>query len=268
MSARALLAALADASRREIDASRAVLVVAHPDDETIALGGQLHRLRGLRLVMVTDGSPRNLSDAKKRGFADASGYGAARRTELRIALACGDLPETSLTEIGIPDQGAAHDLTGVADRLAPLLAGAEIVLTHAYEGGHPDHDATAFAVHRAAARATGAAKPAILEFPLYRMAPDGGMAKQSFAGDPGIALPVEGEALARKLAMRAAHATQRDMLVQFAPEREALRPAPAHRFDALPNGGALWYAQFQWGLDGPGWLRAVAGAGALAGATA
>jgi LmbE family N-acetylglucosaminyl deacetylase len=51
--------------------------------------------------------------------------------------------------LGIPDQAASLGLAGLARRLAVQLAasGAEVVVTHAYEGGHPDHDATAFAVH-------------------------------------------------------------------------------------------------------------------------
>ena len=41
--------------------------------------------------------------------------------------------------------------------LRPLLAGTRVVVTHAYEGGHPDHDAVAFAVHAAVAEVLGAA---------------------------------------------------------------------------------------------------------------
>src|SRR6478672_4051766 len=108
-----LLAGLSAPSRRVLDAAGAVLVVAHPDDETLAVGGQLHRLRGLRLVMVTDGAPRNPSEARRHGFADAPAYAAARRHELTVALACGGFPETRLTTLAVPDQGATRDLGGL-----------------------------------------------------------------------------------------------------------------------------------------------------------
>ena len=51
-----------------------------------------------------------------------------------------------------------------------------VVLTHAYEGGHPDHDAVAFAVHRAARRTSAA----VVEMPFYHAGPDG-VARQVFA---------------------------------------------------------------------------------------
>ncbi len=71
----------------------------------------------------------------------------------------------------------------VARRLAPLVARADAVLTHAYEGGHPDHDAVAFAAHAAARRA---GRP-VFEMPFYHAAPEG-WARQVF-------LPVQDHAL-------------------------------------------------------------------------
>jgi hypothetical protein len=44
-----------------------LLVVAHPDDEVVGVGGQLARLMGVRLLHVTDGAPRNLLDAQAAG---------------------------------------------------------------------------------------------------------------------------------------------------------------------------------------------------------
>lgn len=39
--------------------SRMLIVVAHPDDETIGFGAQLCRLRDALLLHVTDGAPRD-----------------------------------------------------------------------------------------------------------------------------------------------------------------------------------------------------------------
>ena len=47
------------------------------------------------------------------------------------------------------------------------------ILTHAYEGGHPDHDAVAFAVAAAVRVAGRAADTTIVEMPFYRAGPEG-----------------------------------------------------------------------------------------------
>jgi LmbE family N-acetylglucosaminyl deacetylase len=165
------------------------------------------------------------------------------------------VPPGRLIGIGLPDQEAALNLAALARDLVPRLAGCALVLTHAYEGGHPDHDATAFAVHAAAALTTR--PPALVEMPLYRAGPAGRVV-QAFAPAPGVdEVTVELSAAERRLKekMFAAHASQRDVLAWFTTERERFRLAPAYDFRLLPNGGALLYESFEWGLSGGRWLR-------------
>ena len=65
-----------------------MLVFAHPDDETVALGARMRHFRNQHLVTVTDGAPRNEYDSRAYGFTSTSDYGRARHNELRRALDC------------------------------------------------------------------------------------------------------------------------------------------------------------------------------------
>ena len=259
--ARRRLAALADPARSDIPAARIAVVVAHPDDETIGIGAQLPRLTGVTIVHVTDGAPRNMADAAALGFSNPEGYAAARRRELKAAMALAGVPPEALVGPWVSDQEAAVNLGGIARRLSALLAERRIeaVVTHAYEGGHPDHDACAFAVHAAAALVArdGAPPPAIVEMPLYHAGPDG-RAMQRFPAlsvveTHEIMLALGDEARRLKARMYAAHQSQGRVLAMFSCEAERFRAAPAYDFTALPNGGRLLYEQHDWGMTGARW---------------
>src|ERR1700756_1414843 len=65
----------------------ALLFAAHPDDETVSASVLCQSLRKLTIVQVTDGSPRDLADARKIGFATREAYASARCAETKRALA-------------------------------------------------------------------------------------------------------------------------------------------------------------------------------------
>lgn len=244
-------------------AVRTVLVMAHPDDETVGLGAQLPQLRQARLVTVTDGAPRDLRDARAAGFARAADYAAARRRELEEAMTLAGIARDRLASLGIADQGAALALAELTRRLADLLDGAALVVTHPYEGGHPDHDATAFAVHAACALIGRRGRPApdIVEASFYHDR-GGAMATGAFLPAGNVrAVRFDLDAARRDLKRRmvACFATQQAVLAPFPLDRELLRPAPAYRFTSSPAAAAL-YDRFDWGMRSERWRTLAAAA--------
>lgn len=244
-----MLTALAE---RRLIAAPVALVVAHPDDETIAAGASLHLMPRLLLVHVTDGAPRRLDDANREGFATPSAYAAARAAELDAALALsGAAPARAA--LGVPDQDATLAISAIAGRLCALFRThrVEAVLTHAYEGGHPDHDATALAVHLAARGG-----PEIVEFAGYHAAPDGGMRTGAFLpGTPDALVRLSPHDAARKAAMLACFRTQAAILSHFDPKQERFRNAPAYDFTAPPHPGRLNYENWGWSMTGTEWRK-------------
>lgn len=232
---------------------RVALVVAHPDDETIAAGASLHLLPNLLLVHVTDGAPRSLADAANAGFATPAAYGQARRAELAAALhLAGVSPERA--ELGIPDQEASLDMPGLARSLRHLFQahGTDAVITHAYEGGHPDHDATAFAVHAAAGP-----RP-VLEFAGYHADPDGRLLTGRFLPGPEpVVVTLTQPEQARKRAMFGCFVTQAVILAAFGTAQETFRAVPSYDFTAPPLPGRLNYEHWGWSMTGARW-RAMA----------
>lgn len=244
-------------SRGRVDAPIA-LVVAHPDDETVALGGLMDRFARLRMIHITDGAPFDMADAARAGFSTREAYGEARGAELEAALeALGVWPERRSLEL--PDQTAVENLAAVARTLTEALEGCAAVITHAYEGGHPDHDACAFAV-QAACRLMPA-KSARLEAPFYHSR-GGERVVARFWADPACpetCFALSPERLEAKRAALRAHRTQAAVLAWFEePEVERLRPAPDYDFTAPPPPGEALYDRWGWTLTSDRWRAAAA----------
>ena len=242
----------------------AMVVSAHPDDETIGAGAQLSRLRDLLILEVTDGSPIQPAQAQQAGFAGRRTYAAARRNELLCALRVGGVSAARLVELGIVDQEAALDIPGLTRMILRHVWDfqPEAIVTHPYEGGHPDHDACAFAVQETCEFMSRAhlTVPARIEMTSYHAAWTNGhggrIVTEEFlpaAATSELVLLLGPEEQAVKRRMFECFRTQQAMLAQFRLDAERFRLAPHYDFSHPPHPGRLFYENYDWGMTGARW---------------
>jgi N-acetyl-1-D-myo-inositol-2-amino-2-deoxy-alpha-D-glucopyranoside deacetylase len=160
--------------------SRTLLAVhAHPDDETITMGGTLARYsaEGVRSVVVTC-TTGDLGEVRDPTLPTAIGVGALRQRELEAATR--RLGVSRVVQLGYGDSGMAGwpsnhragaffaaDVSEAAHRLAEVIAEERPQVMVAYDRtggyGHPDH-VKAHQVAVAAFEASGDARPSKLYF--------------------------------------------------------------------------------------------------------
>lgn len=225
------------------------IVVAHPDDESLWLGTVLNRLSNATLIHLTDGAPRDMRDAARLGFDTRAAYAGARARELDAALAALGATPRRLAYRFV-DQNLVFRIAELVERLRSDLARMRAVVTHPYEGGHPDHDAAALAVRAAFAGE-------VIEFACYHLA-DGERVFGRFWPDAAAVEHVRllgAEEQARVDEAIQAHATQRDVIGNWRPTEERWRHAPRYDFTAVPPPRAALYDGFGWALTSAEWRK-------------
>jgi len=138
-------------------ADNILIFSAHPDDETIGLGGKITQSVGkgddIRLIIMTDGAP---DEYKYDREYDKTQYSSIRKKETITAMALAGLAEENILFLDYDDSGFIFDLQAegivkVIDDMAKFINNfaPDEIYVHAYEHGHIDHDTTHFIVKKA-----------------------------------------------------------------------------------------------------------------------
>lgn len=265
-----VLDALAHASAERPLPHRVVVVAAHPDDEAIGVGGVLARFRCPFVVHVTDGAPLDVRFARAAGCESREEYLRVRDSERVRALSIAGVTADRRVGLGAIDLESFRSLVALTTALERVFAALRphVVITHAYEGGHSDHDAAAFIVRAAVARASAVASPMLVEMAAYHAGPDG-LVIGTFLGARarGIEMELDDEERQRKARMFDAHASQEMVLEPFRSQLaiERLRFAPPVRFDHAPHSGQTHYERIGLGVPETDFRRSARAAAATLG---
>ena len=235
---------------------KSLIVVAHADDETIAASRWLAQSpQEFTILHTTDSGPRNPKYFTRAGFHTREAYAAHRRAELLNAMKLVGVQESQCPVAAVADQEAVMHLELLTTKIAEYFP-VDRIITHSYEGGHPDHDATAFAV----ALAVGCTGIPILEFPAYHAAGGTMVASQFIPNFPKVKVErviFNATDTARKKQMFACFQSQQHLFDRFSTTEELFRLAPEYDFLQPPHQGQLYYETRDMGINYAQWREFV-----------
>ncbi len=253
---RALVGPSAERSRR------LAILAAHPDDETIGASALMSRFPNTEIIFVTDGAPRDrgLWSPGFQGSRDE--YASLRHGEAEQAGGLAGVPVDRIHWVGAVDQEAIFQANELSRRLAELVANLRVdaVVTHPYEGGHPDHDAAALIARLAVTQLRAEETPALIEMTSYHARDCQCVTGEFLNAEAESVLRVELSQAdrGRKQQMFAAYSSQQMVLSAFGTERECFRLAPVCDFSRPPHEGKLWYECMGWRMTGERWRELAA----------
>jgi LmbE family N-acetylglucosaminyl deacetylase len=214
---------------------KVLVFVAHPDDESIGCSGLLQRADSSLVVFAVDGAPPHYGF--EQNFGSLRSYSDTRYLEASRALAC--VPQSEFRRLTKPDESYFQDqhlfldlpaaYAGLKQRI--LEYSPDLIVTHACEGGHIDHDAC----HILAARAASELGFETWEFPLYWRTTLGRNIFQRFRSplSAEVLLTLSQAELDRKKLMLSRYPTQNKLTSVFQLESERFRPLSTQKYERL-----------------------------------
>lgn len=247
------------------DSPRVIILSAHPDDETIGASYVLGHISDCAVVYLTDGAPRDPRWRSPHVNGPREVYARTRVEEAASALALVGVPAARIMFLGAVDQEAIYEVQRLTTDLSQLVQSIQpdVIITHPYEGGHPDHDTAALVARLALRNAEQRSgwSPDLLEMTSYH-AVDGHRISGEFLPSPRIpeqaalrslTLNLSASDRVTKARMLGSYVSQWHVLSEFPLEPERLRVAPLYDFSQPSHAGQLWYECLQWPLTGTKW---------------
>jgi LmbE family N-acetylglucosaminyl deacetylase len=240
---------------------RVAVLAAHPDDETIGASSLLARSHNPLVIYLTDGAPCDARLWSPDFNGSREEYAVLRREEARNALSLVGFNKSQIRYLGAVDQEAAREAGELVRQLAELLSEypPDVLITHPYEGGHPDHDTAALVARVALTSLVDGNAPVLVEMTSYH-ASGGRCVTGEFLEADGadeMCLQLTTADRDRKRKMLDAYASQHLVLNGFDTTQERWRKAPEYDFAQPPHAGKLWYECMGWPMTGKTW-RALA----------
>jgi LmbE family N-acetylglucosaminyl deacetylase len=242
---------------------RILLLVAHPDDETIGFGGHIFQCPNLYMVHLTEGSPENLQYALNCGCGSKMEYAELRMNELERALTLCNFDFSHYYNTKTNDQGVVYAIEKVMGEVLHLIKKIRptILLTHPYEGGHPDHDCAAFIAQKVVevlSENTMLSNVRRLEFTCYH-GKNGYLETGNFPDRSQNMMTIQltpGQRQIKEKMFKCYH-SQKEMLSMFCTDKETFREAPVYSFQTPPHEGKLLYENMNMGIESQNWRAIV-----------
>jgi LmbE family N-acetylglucosaminyl deacetylase len=234
---------------------RVLVLVAHADDESVAYGALLQKMREPTVVIATDGCPRDEYFWGRYGSREA--YREVRREEARGAMQAVGVGAPVLLadeDARLEDQRLFLNLDAAWALLVPMAEKTrpEAIATLAYEGGHPDHDSCSVLAARLGERlGVPVWETAVYSRGTAAQSEDGPSTVQRFLVESGeeAAVEISEDELERKRQMCAQYASQGDFLKIFDAGREVVRPQIKYDYSRAPHAGRTNYEEWQWWMS-------------------